>query len=241
MNILLCGDFAQLPPVAAVAMYSTPKPKANAEVHAGKVGYNAFTKTILLDENMRAQGTIPEAIQFRNVLGELRNGPLSLPSWTFLTARLESKLSDSERASFDGALHLYIKKREVNVYNEKRLRSLGNPVIKIHALNSSDKCKKVDADDAGHLENELLLSKEARVMLTYNFNIAEGLVNGTMGTVQSVLWDNEVDDLLATAPALILVEFDGYKGHLGYDYHGKWLVPVYQRTQQVELKDNRIG
>lgn len=168
-------------------MYAEPKATASPDVIAGKEAYKAFTKTILLDENMRAQGTTPEARKFRGVLGELRNGLISTDNWEFLKTRLESGLSIAERGSFADTLYLYSTKIAVQAYNEKRLRALGKPVIKIHADNSALEFKKVDSDDAGHLENELLLSKDVRVMLTYNLSVSQGLVNGTIGTVSQIL------------------------------------------------------
>lgn len=72
MNILLCGDFAQLSPVGDNALYTLPvASKASVAVMAGKTSYNAFTETIVLIEVMRQQGDSPSASQFRDVLSQL--------------------------------------------------------------------------------------------------------------------------------------------------------------------------
>ena len=115
----------------------------------------------------------------------------------------------------------------------------GNQSSKIHAQNSSEECKKVNPNDAGYLENELLLSHGFRVMLTHNLDVTdgEGLLNGTMGTVQHIKWNEGVRDPFQTPPAMILVEFDHYKGRLGCNYNGHWLVPIEPRTHQIELED----
>lgn len=53
MNILLCGDFAQLSPVGDNALYTLPvASKASVVVMAGKTSYNAFKETVVLTEVM---------------------------------------------------------------------------------------------------------------------------------------------------------------------------------------------
>ena len=47
MNILLCGDFAQLPPVGDSALYTLPlASKVSVAVIAGKAAYDAFTEMV---------------------------------------------------------------------------------------------------------------------------------------------------------------------------------------------------
>lgn len=55
------------------------------------------------------------------------------------------------------------------------------------------------------LENELLLCKGARVMTTRNSWTSGGLVNGTMGTIYDIIWDEGIEDPFTTMPAVITI------------------------------------
>ena len=78
MNILLCGDFGQLPPVGNSVLYTLSTAfKASVAVIAGKAAYNTFMETVVLMEIMRQQSDLPSACQFCEVLNQLWDGPLS--------------------------------------------------------------------------------------------------------------------------------------------------------------------
>ena len=54
MNIFLCGDFAQLPPVLDIALYALlVAAKTSVKVIAGKNTYDAFTETVTLTKVMQ--------------------------------------------------------------------------------------------------------------------------------------------------------------------------------------------
>lgn len=76
------------------------------------------------------------------------------------------------------------------------------------------------------LENELLLLKGSCVMITRNLWTSEGLVNGTMGTVYDIIWEDGVDDFFTTMPAVILVAVNNYFGRASIIVNGINVVPV---------------
>ena len=239
MHIVLFGDFAQLPPVGESAMYMPhgqfPDKPCNI---AGKDAYSMFTSTITLSMIMRQRGTSAGDERFRQVLEEFRSGPITRESWGFLTTRTRDRLSFEEWRSFHAAVRLYPTKKMVRGFNLQRLADLRQPILKIEAVNHGTGAKETDADNAGRLENELLLCRGARVMLTYNLSVSEGLVNGTMGTVFTFLWANSDDDPLRTMPTMILVEFDGYTGRAAVDIGDKLYVPLRPRAQQFEIDEH---
>ena len=75
INILICGDFFQLPPVGGKSLFSLRVSHVN-EIK-GQQLYQAFDKTIRLTEIMRQQGDDPVSIRFRQTLGELRENKLT--------------------------------------------------------------------------------------------------------------------------------------------------------------------
>ena len=51
------------------------------------------------------------------------------------------------------------------MYNLQHLESLNRPVMNVNAVNSGKSAKQATSDECGNLDNELLLSVGAKVML----------------------------------------------------------------------------
>jgi ATP-dependent DNA helicase PIF1 len=75
INVLICGDFFQLPPVGRKPLYAGRS--SNVNKIKGCQLYQAFDKTIRLTEIIRQQGDDPVSIWFRQTLGELRENRLT--------------------------------------------------------------------------------------------------------------------------------------------------------------------
>lgn len=236
MNILLCGDFAQLCSVGDNALYTLPiASKVSVVVIGGKAAYDAFTETVGLTEVMRQQGDSSFACQFREVLNQLRDGPLSSENWQFLHPRVSKNLDVEVRTKFNDALHLYPTKNQTMASNLQCLEQLGKPILQINAINRGNGAKDSTMDDTG-LENELLLSKSSRVMIMQNLWTLGGLVNGTMGTVYDMIWEDGVEDPFTIMPAVILVAVDNYAGLASMVVNGVHVVPIVPTEAQWEIK-----
>src|ERR1700761_1190987 len=79
LNVLLCGDFFQLPPVAGKALFSRSPTQVDAI--KGHQLYQAFDRTLRLTQIMRQQGEDDISTRFRVALSELRASQLSKQSW----------------------------------------------------------------------------------------------------------------------------------------------------------------
>ena len=65
INILLLGDFCQLPPIGERALYDTRQCiRRIIDTIAGQQLYQLFNKTIILTEIMRQQGQDETSLQF---------------------------------------------------------------------------------------------------------------------------------------------------------------------------------
>jgi hypothetical protein len=91
LNIVLFGDFCQLPPVCELALYDT-RPKHSLEITAGQSLYQLFDRTVILDQIMRQQGQDDESVQFRAVLEDLRQGIITDNNCEFLQQRVRNAL-----------------------------------------------------------------------------------------------------------------------------------------------------
>jgi hypothetical protein len=78
LNILLCGDFFQLPPVLGMPLFSRSPTQVDAI--KGHQLYQAFNRTLRLAQIMRQQGEDEISTRFRRALGELRESQLSKES-----------------------------------------------------------------------------------------------------------------------------------------------------------------
>ena len=81
--------------------------------------------------------------------------------------------------------------------------------IKTNGINLGKRAKDGTTNDIG-LECELLISKGSPVMITRNLSTLRGLLNSIMGTVYDLIWEDGMDDLFATMPAVILAAVNNY-------------------------------
>ncbi|KAH7467614.1 hypothetical protein FOMA001_g15238 [Fusarium oxysporum f. sp. matthiolae] len=207
LNILLVGDFFQLPPVLQKPLYCD-KEVQGVEIK-GRNAYRRFDKSVFLKVVQRQRGDDQEA--FRTALGELRLLQLSMESWKLLSTRVQAKLDDREVARFSSALRVYATKDRVNEYNHYHLDRLGRPVVQVKAKNVGPGAAAAPDDKAGNLAKQIPICIGARLMLTSNLWQPVGLCNGARGTVYDIGWAPEADPI-QDPPCVIMMEFDKYNG-----------------------------
>ena len=229
LNILLFGDFFQLPPIMEKALYNNSAPATMAvEAIAGRNAYLAFDQTVELDEIMRQQGTDTSAIRFRYALNELRHNTVTRTAWQTLSTRTALNLPPTEVDTFKDALHIYGKKVDVRNRNHNALRDLQTPVKEVLASHIGSGADKVSYEDAGNLHASLTLCIGAKVMLVENLWTERGLMNGAIGFVRELVWQEDQDPS-REAPFAVLVAFRGYTGpSWGSDSDGTPIVPIFR-------------
>ena len=207
LNVILLGDFFQLPPVGSLALYNTGMLKSELDI-AGRVAYHQFNRTIELDEIVRQQGA-GEA-PFRQALEGLRHNTVTRNDWDLLTTRVAAQLTDTEVHAFDDAIRIFGRKIDVNEYNQDKMAALNVPVIQLEALHEGHQASDASFDDASNLHKTLPICIGARIMLTENLWTERGLVNGALGTVIDLTW-SEGATVKKDLPLAVLVAFDKYE------------------------------
>ncbi|KID83166.1 ATP-dependent DNA helicase PIF1 [Metarhizium guizhouense ARSEF 977] len=192
-------------------MYSNLPNARNADYLAGQQAYRALDTTARLTQLMRQDGDDEETLQFRRALEELR------------VYQVES---------FKDALRLYFRREEVRVHNHQRLRDCRQPILRIKSTHTGRGAEGANDDEADGLDPHLCICLGARVMLTENIWVENGLVNGSMGTVRVIVW-REGQDPTKDMPTAIMVEVDDYEGSKfpGTDY-----IPIFPVTRRFEYK-----
>ncbi|CUS11222.1 unnamed protein product, partial [Tuber aestivum] len=192
-SIILIGDFAQLPPVGGRPMYCSPNSNSSLLAIQGFSLYRMFTKAYNLHQIVQQNGSNNSQSQFREILIAARNGLWTTEFWQLLiSARTLLNLPQWEQDSFQNVTRLY----------PTNFENLGHPVAGV--------LSRVPADETGELQQHLRLAIGARLMIRRNLWTQHGIVNGSLGTLRGIVWQNQaVDDDL---PKFLLVEIDSYTG-----------------------------
>ncbi|XP_059070787.1 uncharacterized protein LOC131860397 [Cryptomeria japonica] len=145
-------------------------------------------------------------------------------------------MSSTINEAFDNDVHLFFTNDNVQNHNRKKLYSLKQLV----ACSIAKKLGNVNATEGSshdELDMELLISKNARVMLTSNLWIEAGLVNGALGYIQKIVYKTRC--MPPEPPLYVMVKFDNYSG-FPIDDHNPQAVPISIRqrgsTIQIPLR-----
>ena len=207
--ILACGDLYQLPPVRQNCIFN-PVKDAMARMHGSG---SIFMDEFLLHELTKIMRQKDDLV-FAETLGRIRTGEWNRMDIALLRSR---EISASDPSYPHDALHIFGFNADVDAHNQKKLNEVANEdeQVRIHA--SDDQYDSTGAIDVsklpasrsrtqtGGLETVLLLSVNARVMMTVNVDTSDGLVNGVMGEVMAILKNDR--NVVHT----VLVKFDDIK------------------------------
>jgi len=157
---------------------------------------------------MRQFGDDSSQATFRDVLQRLSDCEVTEDDWRILVTRTPAHISDM--SSFDNALYLFPTIEAVAEHNIQKLHACGQPIATIKAIHTGLNASKASTDDAGGLQSVVCLARGARVMLSSNLWVEMGLVNGAMGTVQAICYQD--GSAPPDLPIAVTVLFDRYSG-----------------------------
>ncbi len=188
LQVILCGDFFQLPPVSR---YGEPETHFVYRSEAWRDGNFAVC---YLEENFRQTDD-----SMLSILNEIRGGEVSDEA----REQLKSRYKNADKNSAETAIEieptrLFTHNINVDAVNQTELAKVNSPVS-TYEMRSKGKKHLVEALKKSCLAPETLqIKKGARVMCVKN-NFEKGYVNGTLGVVISCGFG--VDPVIRTAPA----------------------------------------
>ncbi|XP_062580136.1 uncharacterized protein LOC134242119 [Saccostrea cucullata] len=192
VSVIAVGDFYQLPPV---------KQRKDERLYKENTSYPVdfwrdFFKIIELSEIMRQRQDVP----FATALNNLRIREPDQP----LTNETQVVIADCVREGPEDVLHVFSTNEEVNTYNLTMLRKTCEDLVEIevqdfHKNATTGKLtmreKPLKGSKTDSLGSTLLLAVNARVMLTRNCDVKDGLVNGVVGYVAHFQYDENTSNV----------------------------------------------
>ncbi|KAL7868481.1 hypothetical protein SRHO_G00098650 [Serrasalmus rhombeus] len=183
VSIMAVGDFHQLPPLGKA------KPLCVYEHHVLDFWRDHF-KMITLTDIMHQKDDLAFAELLNGLRVKQKHEPLSDADSSMLKQVIKSPedcLSD--------ALHIFATNKEVNGFNSAAITSRFSDITNIDADDykkdpRSGQMQKQGAHfkgEKGDLVDTLQVAVGARVMLTRNIDVQDGLVNGCFGTVAKII------------------------------------------------------
>ena len=242
--IALFGDPGQLPPVGGTSLWRSERDNTKSAISglckAGHDLYMAIQTVMELNVVRRQSG------HYRDALMRLRDGKTTPEDWKDFWNKNCSFEGIGQQRSDEfkqdpSTLRIYSNNEDCKRENKKALKQLNHPIMRIQAEHdglprkrSSDK----SAEACGELENTLYISKESKVMLRRNLATQCGLVNGSVGFVKEIVYENEHDPRKFSLPIAVIVEFESYTGAPFFhgDSRRKW-VPLRPQKQDINRSE----
>ena len=204
VSILAVGDLYQLPPVGQPLLFSTVNDSYAQLYKSGSLWQDEF-EMLELDEVMRQRGDSA----FAELLCRVRTDSCTEAD----IATLESRVVNPDSPDYPcEALHVYRLNADVDEHNEHMLSKLppSNTRYEIKAKDAmTGQTKHIDMStlstkrtETGGLHGVLKIACGARVMLTTNVDVSDGLVNGARGELVHIVTNN------SNEVTHVLVKFD---------------------------------
>ena len=245
--ILAVGDLYQLPPVCGIPVYSR-----------GHISNPSNFAPLLWDDfqfhELKTVMRQKDDLEFALLLNEIRTTKPEENSVTDtkLKARNMSITEDDDEYPHN-ALHVYAQNVHCRARNERMLGRLTGKLfknkcrdsIKDEKINMSNFTIPDKASQTGNLVDILLLKEGARVMLTNNLDVKDGLTNGAFGTVKKIISKPSSVDPLVEEITVVLVNFDhtrvgrNARNKSAYKKNFEECVPIYRTEVLFNIKGSR--
>ena len=216
INVVLIGDFHQLPPVSDYCLFDPPTGSSHDQNKHGHILYNCFKRAIVLEKVKRQDNEDEEGEAFVNLLKNIREFVVTKEDWKTIQTRTKVGIPGSEypdEKRMDNMIHLKTQNEDCRKHNYEKLQKLGTKIAKCVAEhpNNDKASKKADDEKIYGLEKVAYYAKGAKVMLRVNLCQPYGLINGACGTVKDIIY-HPGEGPPTKLPKAVIVEFPDYTG-----------------------------
>lgn len=241
------GDAHQLPPVAAKSHFDTSAPSSsdNIACNIGRLKFQEYLSpthpkckgvTVVMDSVYRQDDDV-----FKTNLAKLRDGTMDQDGLEFFMDRTWSKLSPAEQAEFEReALYVMPTWKRTQPITFKYLCELQQPIAKVKAQYSYNRRGKNHTKKEINLPARNALCVGAKVMLLHNFVVEQGLMNGSLGYLKSIVYSDSVGPLGEglPLPKYCVVDFPDSKipKEKAWDRENPTWIPIPCVTLQCEKR-----
>jgi ATP-dependent exoDNAse (exonuclease V) alpha subunit len=177
LQVILCGDFFQLPPIAEEGF------EASSFAFKSAAWAELDLKICYIDEQHRQQDE-----EFLKVLSDIRSADLSENTYEIISSRLNEPLTDGILPT-----RLYCHNADVDAINNFELRKIDKP-HHFFQMESSGNKELIKTLKKGCLAPEELVLKEGALVMFVKNNTAKGYTNGSLGTVTG--FDDEANPIV---------------------------------------------
>lgn len=214
INIIFAGDFAQLPPVAETKLYACVGGKSfrratkkTEKAMLGKLLWLSVQTVVILSEQRRQSG--PENNRFVALLDRLRRGSCTIEDYELLQTRLITECnpnwSDPELSVAAVLVSQNAVKDKLNEMGARAFAARSGQELHWYYAADSRNGKSIDDMDLLNHLRELPTSNTNQrlgkmplvigmpVMITHNFDVGNGIVNGSRGTLTEIRYTIDSD------------------------------------------------
>ncbi len=191
------GDCHQLPPCAAKAHFDKgPASKPNhLACTAGMIQFDEFRNpthpdckgaTVVMDSVYRQDDD-----EFKTQLEKMRDGGMDDPAIDYFLLRAMSMLPPEERELFEKeGLYVVPTWKRTQKITYDYLLSLNQPIAKVQAKYGANPRGTNHAKKEINLPVQNALCSDAKVMLLHNFLVELGLMNGSVGYLKYIVYED---------------------------------------------------
>ena len=231
--VILSGDLMQLRPVQARYIFQKPKDNKFALSFLVHSLWKQFDIVELQQNHRQGKDGV-----YADILNRIRFANHTKNDMELLRPRVSQSLPVE-------AIHLFGTNAEVNNFNEQQLDEMEGKLIELPAINihpTIESYKPHVSKDGRVHESPLLsivkLKKNPRIMITYNVEIYDGIVNGSLGTVRGFVHQGPKFSVQA-----VLIEFDdpetGKNTCQSFDHENN-LTPVERITFEYKVGKKNV-
>ncbi|KAF5335465.1 hypothetical protein D9611_012159 [Ephemerocybe angulata] len=224
INIIFAGDFMQLPPIGDRALYQRLQPNSEGTTQGqtkifGKLLWYTIDVAVTLTETMHQRGN--DANAFVDLLHRVRTGSTTIEDYAALNSRVLCEVDVLDRP--DGfttpiLVNTNSTKDEINTHaTESFAEKTGRELHWYHSVDVvhktvigpgalKDRLNMVSGSSTQYKLGKMALVIGMPMMLVQNFDIAAGVVNGVIGTLQSLKYSLDDDQQRILKSVIIRTE-----------------------------------